>query len=44
MFLSTIGVKKAVVCAVLSGIVHIKDPLLLIRVAHIVVVDSSNAI
>ena len=28
---------KAVVCAVLSGIVHIKDPLLLTeRVAHVV--------
>ena len=25
------GVTKAVVCAILSGIVHIKEPLLLIR-------------
>ena len=27
---STTGVTKAVVCAILSGIVHIKEPLLLI--------------
>ena len=33
---STTGVKKVKVCAILSEIVHIKEPLLLIeRVAHV---------
>ena len=34
---STTGVTKAVVCAILSGMVHIKEPLLLIgKSSHVV--------